>query len=185
MPHFEHDKVLALVLANHSDVIAAQLGVDRYRTLMRLAEVQPYPDVTLHVAFQKDFTTPPFGTVANVNVGVPIPLWNRNQGSIQAARANLRRAMEDGARVQNDLTSRIADAFERYENNRVLLQLYKEQILPSQVKAFRGGPGPARHRGKDQLLRRGDFAANAGRPHQQLPRRPGGPVDAPSWTSPI
>jgi cobalt-zinc-cadmium efflux system outer membrane protein len=137
VPHFEHDKVLAYVLANHTDMISAQFGVERNRFLTRLAEVQPYPDVTVHVAFQKDFTTPPFGTVANVNVGVPFPLWNRNQGSIQAARANLRRALEDSARVQNDLTIRTADAFERYENNRVLLILYKEQILPSQVKAFR------------------------------------------------
>ncbi len=137
VPHFEHDKVLAYVLANHTDMIAAQIGVDRYRALVRLAEVQPYPDVTVHVAFQKDFTTPPYGTVANVNVGVPFPLWNRNQGNIQAARANLRRAMEEGGRIQNDLTIRIADAFERYDNNRVLLNLYKEQILPSQVKAFR------------------------------------------------
>ena len=40
-------------------------------------------------------------------------------------------------RIANDLTARTADAFERYENNRTLLVLYKEQILPSQVKAFR------------------------------------------------
>lgn len=137
VPRFEHDKVLAYVLANHTDMIAAQFGVERQRSLVRLAEVQPYPDVTVHVAFQKDFTTPPYGTVANVNVGVPFPLWNRNQGGLQTARANQRRAMEESARVQNDLTSRTADAFERYENNRVLLNLYKEQILPSQVKAFR------------------------------------------------
>jgi outer membrane protein, heavy metal efflux system len=137
VPHLDHDKVLAFVLANHTDMIAARFSVERYRALVRLAEVQPYPDVTVHVAFQKDFTTPPYGTVANVNVGVPFPLWNRNQGNIQAARANLRRAMDEGARVQNDLTIRAADAFERYDNNRALLQLYKEQILPSQVKAFR------------------------------------------------
>jgi cobalt-zinc-cadmium efflux system outer membrane protein len=59
VPHFEHDKVLAFVLANHTDMIAAQFGVERHRALVRLAELQPYPDVTVHLSFQKDFTTPP------------------------------------------------------------------------------------------------------------------------------
>lgn len=143
VPHLDQDSVLAQVLARHSDMISAQIGVERYRSLLRLAEVQPYPDVTVHLAFQKDFATPPFGTVANINVGVPVPLFNRNQGNIQAARANLARAMQESDRVANDLTGRVAEAFERYDNNRVLLQLYKEQILPSHVKAFRAAV--ARH----------------------------------------
>lgn len=143
VPHLEHDRILAYVLANHSDVLAARIGVDKMRYLTRLAEVQPYPDVTFHVAIQKDYTTPPFGTVANVNVGVPFPLWNRNQGAIQAVRAQTDRAVAEQARVHNDLTSRVAEAFQRYENNRLLLQMYRQQMLPQQVQAFRAAV--ARH----------------------------------------
>ena len=137
VPHFEQEKVLAVVLAQHSDVIAAQLGVDKARFLLRLAEVQPIPDVLVHVAVQRDFTTPPFGAVANVSVGVPVPVWDRNQGHIQATRSRLQGAMQEQARVGNDLSARVAEAFERYDNNRVLLQLFKEQMLPNQVQAFR------------------------------------------------
>ena len=137
VPHFNRDQVLAYVLANHTDVISAQFGVDKNRLLTRLAEVQPYPDVTLHTGFQKDYTTPPFGSIANVTVSVPFPLWDRNQGNIQSARALLRRAMEDHLRVRNDLTARTAEAFERYDNNAALLEMYKKNILPNQVQAFR------------------------------------------------
>jgi cobalt-zinc-cadmium efflux system outer membrane protein len=143
VPQFEQDKVLAQVLSSHTDIISAQLGVEKTRLQSRLAEVQPFPDVTVHVAVQKDYTTPPFGTVANVNVGVPFPLWNRNQGNIRAAEAQWRRAQDDNDRIRNDLTSRVAEAFERYDNNRALLKMYQTQILPNQVQAFRAAV--ARH----------------------------------------
>jgi cobalt-zinc-cadmium efflux system outer membrane protein len=143
VPHFDHDQVLRYVLANHTDIASAQFGVEKARLQARLAEVQPFPDVTVQVGLQKDYTAPPFGAVANVNVGVPIPFWNRNQGNIQTARAQLGRALQENARVQNDLTSKVAEAFQRYENNRVLLAMYKDTILPNQVQAFRAAV--ARH----------------------------------------
>jgi cobalt-zinc-cadmium efflux system outer membrane protein len=143
VPHFDHDRVLDHVLTRHSEVLSARLGVDKARFLARLAEVQPYPDVTLRVGFQKDFTTPPFGTIANVNVGFPFPLWNRNQGNIQSAQANLRRALDDDMRVRNELTSRVAEVFERYDNNRKILDNYRKEILPDQVQAYRAAV--ARH----------------------------------------
>ncbi len=143
VPHFDHDAVLAYVLANHTDVLAAQQGVYKARFLERLAEVQPIPDLAVYVAFQKDYTTPPYGLVANVGVGVPVPFWNRNQGNIQAARAMVGKAQAENLRVRNELTGKIAEAFERYDNNRTLLVMYKTQILPNQVQAFRAGV--ARH----------------------------------------
>jgi cobalt-zinc-cadmium efflux system outer membrane protein len=142
-PHFEHDPVLAYVTTNHSEVIAAQVGVEKARFQLRLAEVQPYPDVTVQLGFQKDYTAPPFGSVANINVGIPVPFWNRNQGNIQAARAQLQRALEDNNRVRNELTIKVAEAFERYGNNRSLLKMYQDTILPNQVQAFRAAV--ARH----------------------------------------
>jgi cobalt-zinc-cadmium efflux system outer membrane protein len=137
VPLFEHDRVLHYVLEHHTEVQAARINVERGKTLVRLAQLQPYPDLSMNVAVQKDYTTPPFEAVTSVTVGAPFPLWNRNQGNIQYARAQLRRALEETDRVRNDLTSRTAEVFERYENNRTLLEMYKNQILPNQVQAFR------------------------------------------------
>jgi outer membrane protein, heavy metal efflux system len=143
VPRFEYQRVLDYVLNQHSEIATARLGVNRARLLARLAEAQIYPDVTFHVAVLKDYEVAPFGAIANASVGVPIPLWDRNQGNIQHARAMLRFALEENDRVRNELAARTADAFERYENNRALLELYKKQILPNQVQAFRAAV--ARH----------------------------------------
>src|SRR5207237_4705504 len=71
--------------AVHTDLRAAEAGVARARYNLRLAEVTPIPDVALKLVVQKDFTTPPFYTTANVEIGVPVPVWDRNQGNIQQA----------------------------------------------------------------------------------------------------
>lgn len=143
VPHFDHDAVLAYVLANHTDVLAANFGVEKARLLARLAEVQPIPDVAVALTLQKDYTTPPYGQIGNVVVGVPVPLWNRNQGNIQAARSQTQRALAEQDRVHNELTASVAEAFQRYENNRTMLAMYKETMLPNQVQAFRAAV--ARH----------------------------------------
>ena len=39
--------------------------------------------------------------------------------------------------VRDQLTQTLADAFERYENQRVLLEWYRDDILPNQVRAYR------------------------------------------------
>jgi hypothetical protein len=53
------------------------------------------------------------------------------------------RALLEQARVNNDLTAKVAEAFQRYNNNRTLLEMYKKEMLPHQVQAFRAAV--ARH----------------------------------------
>src|SRR5205085_2439648 len=50
----------------------------------------------------------------------------------------LARAADEINRVRLDLTARLADAFERYESNRTLVEYYRDRILPDQVRIYRG-----------------------------------------------
>src|SRR5205823_9682116 len=61
-----------------------------------------------------------------------------NQGNIIQAQGVLMRAIEEPHRVRDDLTSRLAAAFEQYDNSRILLELYRKQIIPDQVRAYQG-----------------------------------------------
>jgi cobalt-zinc-cadmium efflux system outer membrane protein len=138
IPVYCYEQVLAWVLSKHTDVLTALNTVQRERYNLRLAQMMPIPDVEVGLAVMKDFTTPPFAVVENITVGVQLPVWDRNQGNILQAQANLLRAVEESHRVRNDLTARLAEAFERYQNNRVILEYYRNQILPDQVRAYRG-----------------------------------------------
>src|SRR5207247_573269 len=88
--------------------------------------------------------------ITSVVIGGPLPLWDRNQGNIQQAMGQLARANQEEQRVRNELAGKLADAFERYKNNQRLLLLYRDEILPNQVLAFRGLAG--------KYLITGDFA---------------------------
>ncbi len=138
LPVFRYDTALAHVLSRHTDVLTAGNTVQRARYNLRLAQVTPIPDVSLHVAVEKDFSVPPFAVTHSIQLGVPVPIWDRNTGGIMQAQGALLRAVEEEHRVRADLTNRLAAAFETYDSSRQLLEMYRTQILPDQVRAYRG-----------------------------------------------
>jgi cobalt-zinc-cadmium efflux system outer membrane protein len=130
VPEFLWDAALARVLGTHTDVLTARNTQQRARYDLRTAQITPIPDVGVRVAVQKDFTTPPFNIAQNVQVGVPIPIWDQNQGNIQQAQAALLRATEQEHQMRDDLTARLSEAFERYQFNRRQVEYYRERVLP-------------------------------------------------------
>ena len=73
-----------------------------------------------------------------MQVGVPVPIFDKNQGNILNANGTLMRAAQEAARVQNDLATKLADATERYANASNLVEMYRDHILPDQARAYRG-----------------------------------------------
>jgi cobalt-zinc-cadmium efflux system outer membrane protein len=137
IPRYCYNEALARVLQSHTDLLTAQNTVQKNRYNLRLAQVTPIPDVDVTIVMQKDYTDSTGEIAFSAKVGVPLPLWDRNKGGIMQAQGQLLRAVEEEHRVRDDLTTRLADAFERYENNRVLLDYYRSRILPDQVRAYR------------------------------------------------
>lgn len=138
-PPIDYEQSLAYMLSTHTDVLTARNLEFQARLSLRLAEVTPVPDVKVYSAIQRDFTTPPVGrTTYNLQIGVPVPVFNQNRGGIQKARGELVRAAEQLSTSRIELAAQLADAFERYENNRILLQYYHDQILPDQARVYRG-----------------------------------------------
>jgi cobalt-zinc-cadmium efflux system outer membrane protein len=137
LPVFHYDQVLARMLANHTDVLTARNNLLRARYNLRAAQVTAIPDIEVRLAVQKDFTTPPFDITHNLQIGGPIPIWDINKGGIKQAQGQLLRAVEEDHRVRDDLSQRLADAFERYQDNRMLLEYYQQRILPDQVRVYK------------------------------------------------
>jgi cobalt-zinc-cadmium efflux system outer membrane protein len=137
MPVFHYDTSLARVLANHTDVLTAQNTLQRNRYNLRLTQVTPIPDLSLHLAVEKDFSMPPFAITHSLQLGGPLPVWDQNKGNVIQSQGALLRAVEQQHQVRDDLTNRLAAAFQQYSNNRVLVAYYHNQILPDQVRAYR------------------------------------------------
>jgi cobalt-zinc-cadmium efflux system outer membrane protein len=147
-PVYRYDDVAARTLARHTDILTARATLERARYHLRLAQVTPVPDLGVRVTIQKDYASDPHNVITSVEVGGPIPLWDRNRGNILQAEAQLARATEEEHRVRDDLARELADAFERYNYNRELLAPYRGTLLPDQVRVFNGVFGRYLSQGK-------------------------------------
>jgi cobalt-zinc-cadmium efflux system outer membrane protein len=135
VPAYEYESAIARVLAVHTDVLTAMNTILQYQYDLRLAQVTPYPDVQAGTAIQHDNATS--NNQANVQVGIALPLFDRNQGNIRAARAQLARSHEDLRVRRNDLAGRLGEAFGRYRSSRSLVENYRERVLPNLSRAYR------------------------------------------------
>jgi cobalt-zinc-cadmium efflux system outer membrane protein len=125
----------AVGLAGRSSfVLAAAAEAEQARVEVRAAEVKPAPNVLTMTMVAHDFTTG--APMASVQVGLPIPLWDRNQGNITASKYRLRAAEAGVEQARLRAVERLAGAYQRYENARRQLDLYKTKVLPDAAAAL-------------------------------------------------
>ena len=138
LPNLDQQAAWQWILDHHTNLIIAQNGVVKSQRLLHLAKITPWiPDINVDASIQHDNTTPPYGTAYNLHAGIPIPLFDRNRGNIMSADAALMRASHEYHRTRNELASSLADAFARYQSQRVLLDYYRTEILQDQVQSYR------------------------------------------------
>lgn len=111
----------------HAEVARDQITVQRER-------VEPVPNVTVRAGTGYNFETR--NTVAEAQVGIRLPIWDRNQGTIRQAQADLARAQANVARVELSLRSRFADAATRYKTALASVDEYRTEILPKAKEAY-------------------------------------------------
>jgi len=76
------------------------------------------------------------GWQANAELGIELPLFNRNQGNISAARADIARAQAEKDRVALTLRERAAAVADQYANARLMAERYRDAILPLAKKSY-------------------------------------------------
>jgi cobalt-zinc-cadmium efflux system outer membrane protein len=128
------DEQLVRVTTTSPEVSAALAELSRAQMSLQRARVEPIPDVTTQFAVQFDNATE--DAIAGVQIGVPLPLWNRNQGGIRQAEAEITQARRNADRVEQNLKQRLAAAFEEYSTARSQAEIYGTQILPKARETF-------------------------------------------------
>jgi cobalt-zinc-cadmium efflux system outer membrane protein len=138
IPRYDYSKLLAHVLQNHTDVLAAKNAIDKQRYNLKLAQVTPVPDVDVHFVISKEHTLPPFTWYATLQLGIPFPIWDQNKGGIMAAEGTLARALQEPKRVELTLSNSLANAYTNYATALEAVETYRREVLPDFVRAYRG-----------------------------------------------
>lgn len=118
-------ETLRQLLQESPEMAAAIADVETARRAVARARAEVIPNVDVQAVVQDDRGTG--ATNGNLQVSLPIPVWNRNQGRIQQAEAEVAAAEQAVDRLAMDLQSRLAGAFQRYESARNQLQMYSRQ----------------------------------------------------------
>lgn len=124
----DYDALLQLVQSTSPEVAAAVTEVERTRRAVTLAKAQAYPNLSTQLSVQTDATSG--DTLTGVQIGGPIPLWNRNQGGVRQARADVTEAARNVDRLERDLARRLADAFQEFSSARATAKIFADDIVP-------------------------------------------------------
>jgi len=135
----DYESAKIYLLENHTELRTVRNQVVQAQYRSRLEYIRPrIPDLNLYSTVQKDYTGPPYATTFNVQVGAPIPVFDRNQGNILATQSSILGHEREHGSVQNRLTGELAAILARYDTARTLAVNYRDQILPDQVRTYRG-----------------------------------------------
>ena len=133
-PSLDPDAVMARVLTESPEVRRAQANVDRARAARERVRAERVPN--LFVRSKLGYNTELSGSgkdvgfEAGVEIGVPLPLFDRQQGNLQSAEADLEHAQREVERLGLVLRTQLAAALKSYADARVEVERYRREIVP-------------------------------------------------------
>lgn len=140
-------QLLDLLLNQSPEIKVAQAGVLRAQAVVARARAERIPDLFLRGGLGYNYER--FETVApsiagqrkglegRLEVGVNVPIFNRNQGGIAAAEAEFAIAERELERLQLVLRARFAAGFREYRNAQQMVERYRTQVVPRAREAYR------------------------------------------------
>ncbi len=142
LPSLNRDQALAAILSESPEMKIAEAGLRRAEWALQRSRVAPIPDIQFRGGMRHNrelLESPlgrPFGLEGFAEVGVEIPIFNRNQGNVQSAQAELESARQEVDRVRLSLQQRFAPAFQDYSNSFEAAERYRKEILPKAQRAY-------------------------------------------------
>jgi len=122
------EQIFEQILSSSPELAAAQQELQRAEVWLQRARVQSIPNIDVQAGVQYDYSSE--DAIANLQVEMPLPIHNRNEGNILKAQAELTAAHREIDRIKLDLRRRFAGTLERYANASAEVERYKLSIVP-------------------------------------------------------
>jgi cobalt-zinc-cadmium efflux system outer membrane protein len=140
-PQLNEEEAVEAIAKGSPAVRIAETAETRAQSILGRAKREAIPDVQIRggMEFNNELLgSTPFakGWEGIAEVAVQIPLFNRNQGNVAAARADVERAAEEKRRIALTLRERAASAVDQYANARLMAVEYRDEMLPLAKKAY-------------------------------------------------
>ena len=140
-PDLNEEQAVESIADQSPAVRIAEATATRAQALLARASREAVPDLQLRAGLEYNnelLGSVPFakGWEGIAQVGVQLPIFNRNQGEVAAARADIERAQQEKRRIALTLRERAASAVDQYANARLMAVEYRDAMLPRAKKAY-------------------------------------------------
>ena len=144
IPDLSYEEWVATTLRESPEVKLAQQAIERGEASLVQARKAVIPDLQVTGILVNDSTplleTNPsraIGVMGGAQIGVQLPIFNRNQGNVAAARSEIESAKQELARLKLQLQRDVAGLFRDYDAARVTVQQYRTEMLPRAEQAYK------------------------------------------------
>jgi cobalt-zinc-cadmium efflux system outer membrane protein len=122
------------LLQSSPEVARAEADVERAKCALARELAGRVPDVDIQAGAR--YASGPDDALATAGFSFPLLLYDRNQGNIYQARAELAATRQEVQRVRLDLENRLAAAFNDYAQARQQVERYEIEILLDAQKSL-------------------------------------------------
>ncbi len=129
-----YEDIVASTLAANSRMSMARISVERARQSHKLAKAESAP--TLVASIGPRYSDIDGETTLDVGLNLEIPLFDRNQGEIEATLSERLSASAELRNVQLELLAEVAQAWAVYQSSLVAVERYQQQLLPKAVRTL-------------------------------------------------
>lgn len=143
VPDLNYQEWVSTTLRESPAIKLAQQAVERAEASLSQARKVYIPDLQVTAILAQNNTplletnpTRATGVMGGAQIGVQIPIFNRNQGNVQAARSEIDSAKQGLLRTKLQVERQMASLFRDYDSARVTVQQYKTGMLPRAEQAY-------------------------------------------------
>lgn len=144
-PKLDADQALEVIYKESPELRAAEVAVRQSEFSVRRAEVEKIPNLFIRGGLRNNREYGEVGPLGPTqrrglegifDVGVEIPIFNRNQGGVKAAKADAERARLEVQRTKLSLKARLAAEYKDYKDSSAAVERYRTRILPKARQAY-------------------------------------------------
>jgi len=129
LPDLDYATSRERLMRESPELAELRFDVDRARGAVERASAGRVPNINVQTGVQRDNETQ--DTIANVEVSMPLPVFDRNQGAIAQACGELSAAQAALERRELELDERLTAALRDYRTARERVAKYAGKVLPA------------------------------------------------------
>ena len=122
-------------LADSPRLTKASLAITQKQALSAIEQSKQTPDVTISLGARRNEELGGI-TQAIIGLSIPIPLFDKNQGNLQSARAREFQSIDEKTALENQLKTELAEAYSRRQLQIEASNLYQQDILLGAQSAY-------------------------------------------------